>query len=342
MPRTTIKQNIVATSLSVFPFSLVRKFIGERPIIPYYHMISDDEKIHVKHLYGFKNIRQFKSDIDFLLKYFVPISLLDLISSLKTGASLKKNAFLLTFDDGFSEMHDIVAPILKEKGVPATFFASSAFIDNKELCYLNKLSIIVERLQNQKAVSPSSEIKKFLADAGVQYGELYSGILSISYRQKDLADRIAELLDLNFIEYLAEHKPYLTSEQIAGLIRDGFTIGAHSIDHPLYALLSLEDQLHQTKESVCFIKKRFGLSYGAFAFPHSDNKVSNKFFTEIYGSGLLDISFGTGGLINDECSQNFQRFSLEKPLFSADKIIALQWGRKIFNSLKGNHLIVRQ
>ena len=96
--------------------------------------------------------------------------------------------------------------------------------------------------------------------------------------------------------------------QIKGLIKEGFNIGDHSIDHPLYSLLSLRDQLYQTIESVKLIRERFSLYYGAFAFPHSDNNVSKKFFVELYNSGLVDISFGTGGMIKDCVPNNLQRF----------------------------------
>ena len=38
------------------------------------------------------------------------------------------------------------------------------------------------------------------------------------------------------------------SEQVIELLKLGHAVGAHSIDHPRYADLSLEEQLHQTRD----------------------------------------------------------------------------------------------
>jgi peptidoglycan/xylan/chitin deacetylase (PgdA/CDA1 family) len=140
---------------------------------------------------------------------------------------------------------------------------------------------------------------------------------------------------------LSKNKPYLTTEQIKRLIDSGFTIGAHSIDHPLYANLTLEEQLHQTSESTIFVREKFNLNYSVFAFPHSDYGVSKKYYSQIKKSGLVDISFGTSGMIEDIIPNSFQRFSLEKPLLPAENIIALQYAKRLWRILKGNNKIIR-
>lgn len=116
-----VKQKTVSWIFSKIPFSILGKLTRTNLIIPYYHIVNDNEASHIKHLYGYKNIKQFKDDVDFLLKSYSPICLHDLLGNLKTGISLPKKAFLLTFDDGLREMHDVVAPILLEKGISAPF-----------------------------------------------------------------------------------------------------------------------------------------------------------------------------------------------------------------------------
>ena len=311
-------------------------------IIPYYHVVSDGEVLHVKHLYMYKNSKQFKDDVDFLLKNYSPISLFDLLANVKNSFSLPKKALLLTFDDGFREINDVVAPILLEKGIPATFFINSAFIDNKKLCYQHKASVLIENFQKTGFSSVEKKVTEILLNNNVESNDVISGLLSINYQKKDLLEQIARLIDVDFNDYLSRNEPYLTSNQIDKLIKDGFTIGAHSIDHPLYASLPMEDQLYQTIESVKVIKERFCLDYGAFAFPHSDNNVSKRFFVELYNSGLVDVSFGTSGMLIDSFPNNLQRFSMEKPLLPAKRILALQYTRKLFKLLTGRSKIIRK
>ena len=66
-------------------------------------MISDEEKLLVKHLYAYKNTNEFKKDMDYLLKHYAPVDLFDILDFVKYGRPLPEAAFLLTFDDGFRD-----------------------------------------------------------------------------------------------------------------------------------------------------------------------------------------------------------------------------------------------
>lgn len=328
-------QKIAGNICSIFPISFWQKLVPETLACPFYHLVSNEELPHAKHLYQYKNVKQFAQDMDFLLKHFRPLSLTDLIAALRDARPVGRDTFLLTFDDGFREMYDVVAPILVKKGIPATFFINNAFIENKELCYLNKASLIVDHLKNGKAGNAEIKlISKLLSESPWAGRNIESAILSISYLQRDVIDKIQRILDIDFNSYLNRYKPYLTYSQIIGLIKDDFCIGAHSIDHPKYSMLSLAEQIHQTRESIRVLRDQFCLTYGAFAFPHDDRGVAKEFYDEIYSSGLIDISFGTTGMIKDELSNNVQRFTMEKPFMSARKIFALEYVKKCFRILK--------
>jgi len=336
-----LKQDIGSLIFSKIPVSVLGKLTRTNLIIPYYHLVSNEDVLHVKHLYSYKNVNQFINDLDFIIKNYVPVTLNDVLDFIKNGRSFPRRSFLLTFDDGFREMYDVVAPILLRKGIPATFFINSGFIDNKELFYQHKASILKEHFQKTGSSNLKKEIKEMLQKSCKNDLDISSCVLSVKYHQKDILDKIALLMNIDFNDYLLKKQPYLNSCQIESLIKDGFTIGAHSIDHPLYSSISLRDQLGQTLESIKQIRNRFCLDYGAFAFPHSDHKVSMEFFKELYDSGVVDISFGTAGMLNDSFPENFQRFSLEKPLLPAKDIVSYQLIRKLFKSITGNDKIIR-
>ena len=335
-------QNFISDIFSKIPFDILCKVTQTNIFIPYYHMVCDDEVLHIKHLYPHKNLKQFNDDLDFILKKFSPISLNDVLNNLQDSKTLLSKALHLTFDDGFREIHDIVAPILLKKGIPATFFISSGFMDNKILCYQHKASILAEHtLKSDFTPNIQNDIKRIFLENKLEFKDIKAGILSIKYRDKIILDELARIMDIDFSDYLSKNKPYLTTEQIKQLINNGFTIGAHSIDHPLYANLSLEEQLNQISKSATFFREKFNLNYSVFAFPHSDSGVSEGYFNQIKKSGLVDISFGTSGMIKDIIPNNLQRFSLEKPLLPAENIIALQFAKRLWRIVKGNNKIIR-
>jgi peptidoglycan/xylan/chitin deacetylase (PgdA/CDA1 family) len=288
-------------------------------IIPYLHIVSDDEVLHVKHLFVFKNIRQFKKDVQTLCRHYKPISLNDMIENQKRGKSLTEKSFLLTFDDGFREIHDVIAPILIEEGVPATFFLVQNFLDNKEIFYGNKSSLLIELCNNN--VKLREKVTSVLKTHKCFSTSVIDSLKSVTYKTKQILDIIATQIGYDFSEYARSKKPYLTTEQVADLLKKGFTIGGHSIDHPYYSDLTIVEQIQQTISSVQYLRNRHSLNYGAFAFPHSDEGVSGEFFTQIFSSGIVDITFGTNGMVQSGIPQHIQRFSAEKPLWPISAIL---------------------
>jgi peptidoglycan/xylan/chitin deacetylase (PgdA/CDA1 family) len=337
-----VKYTFISAILSTIPPSLWFSLIRTNPVIVYYHMVSDGDVAHVRHLYPYKNVRQFRSDIDFIAKHYTPVTLGEMIAHVKNGGPLPARALMMSFDDGFREHHDVIAPILLEKGVPATFFVNSGFVDNRALCFLQKASILVEKLERSRGHFFRAAVLDGTPLAGKSGDEVRDNLLSIPYESKEILDTVAQRLEVDFDAYLREHRPYLTTAQIKTLLRHGFSIGAHSIDHPLYSSLHLDEQVRQTVESLRFVRETFSLTYGAFAFPHKDYGISREFFCSLQDTGLVDVSFGTAGMIPDDIRGNLQRFSMEIPPLPADRIVALECARKLRRIAKGVDRIERR
>src|ERR1700739_1727711 len=230
------------------PFERLRSLSGASLVIPYYHIVSDSRVPHVSHLYRFRTIAEFTSDLEYFLRHFEPITLSDIIDALNGVRTLNRPCFHLTFDDGFREIYDIVAPILQHAGVSATFFLNTAFLDGGGLQHHNALSILLDRLCSRHSCLGAASIRRvesLLPGASRNLATLRARIMSIPYAQKSLVRSLAESLDVDLDQYVREMRPYLSYEQIATLLGRGFSIGAHSHDHPLYADLSLPQQLEQ-------------------------------------------------------------------------------------------------
>ena len=326
---------MMRTLIENMPYALVKHLPYLDLLVPYYHVISDAPVPHVKHLYEHKGVQEFGEDVDFLLRHYTAIGLPDLLDALREGRTLPKRSLLLTFDDGFREMAEIVAPLLRAKGVPAAFFITSAFTDNRALCYQHAASVVAERLTKDLSPVLAEKVRTIIAPTGVDSSDLAAAVVSIPYRHREAVDDVAQVLGVDTQEYLQRERPYLTGEQVTTLVKDGFAVGAHSIDHPLYAALTLEEQLRQTRESVQYVRETYGLGYAAFAFPHHDRGVSRPFFKELFDSGELDISFGTGGPRLDAWPRNIQRISFERPRMAARKIVVYAAARGLYRNITG-------
>lgn len=285
--------------------------VKEQGILPFYHMISDGEAPHVKHLYTFRSIEAFEADLDHFLTHYRPIDLHELRTSVKNGQGIPAKRFFLSFDDGFKELYDNVRPLLLRKGIPATFFINSAFLDNRDLFYRNKVSLLIEQHLTQPDTYVANHIEMLFNDHHVIEGSFKERIKSLEYKQRHIINEVADVMNFSQHEWLAKETPYLTSEQVREMIADGFTFGGHSIDHPKYATIGLTEQVRQTQVSVEEVSAVFNLDYKVFAFPFHDQFVSQQFFKTLAAEHICEVSFGTAELQHDSAPSNLQRMWFE-------------------------------
>ncbi|WP_153398668.1 polysaccharide deacetylase family protein [Chryseobacterium vaccae] len=276
--------------------------------LPVYHCVSDENLPHTKHIIRYKNTRQFEEDLDFLSKHFQFVNWSEFKDFVRGNFKPKKKIALLTFDDGFSDFYETVVPLLERKGIYACNFINPAFIDNQDLMFRCKASLIVDTLEKKRTLNP--EIYPLLSLEELEREAVKQQVLQIQYKEREILDQLAEKLELDFRAYLQEHQPYLSTEQLKILTQKGFGISSHSWDHPLYYKLSLNDQLETTNRTFSYLKENNFL-YESFAFPFTDFGVSKSFFDELFKNEDLFCSFGCAGVKLDSVAKNFQRIPME-------------------------------
>ena len=99
----------------VFPTRLLINATNQKCVLPFYHAISDKTLPHINHLYRVKTTKEFDSDLEFLLRHFTPVDYLEFKQIAATDSKPHKPVFLISFDDGLREFHDVIAPMLVKK-----------------------------------------------------------------------------------------------------------------------------------------------------------------------------------------------------------------------------------
>ena len=125
--------------------------------------------------------------------------------------------------------------------------------------------------------------------------------------------------------YLLKARPYLTSQEVRSLLKQGFDIGSHSVDHPLYSELNLDEQLWQTRRSMDWLSDTFGYQCRTFSFPFRDTGVPLEFFARAFADPRLKLSFGTNGMLRHFFPRNLERNVMENPVLTARAIIAREF-----------------
>lgn len=336
--------NFLQLFAPLIPLSSLIRLSGQNLFLPVYHAVEGEKPLtHIQHLYTPRGVKQFEADLDYLLSHFKPISLDDLLDVLQHKKMIAENSFFLSFDDGLREVYDIIAPILLKKGIPATFFLNPAFIDNKNLFFRYKASLLIDEIQqNTFSQHAFDHIEDYFEHYQLHEDTFEENLLAVDYTRRIVLDKIATILNYDFDNFLQKEQPYLTTEQINWLLKRGFTIGGHSIDHPLYMDITHEQQLMQTNTSIRLLQQVYGIDYKAFAFPFTDDGVKSRFFESVKEQQFVDISFGTAGLKDDECDFHFQRFPIELSTLSAKHQVTTEYLYYCLRSLMGKHVVRRK
>ena len=327
------------------PQSILINLTGQHFLFPFYHTVSNTPLPHVNQVYRVRSFASFTRDLDFLTGHFEPVGLEELRAFRKGAGKPSKPCMFLTFDDGLSGIYDIVAPELLKRGIPAAFFINTDFIDNKDLFFRYKASLILDRLEQNdypRAVLENFQRRYHLMRAGsINVREL---VLGVTYRRRAELDEMAKLVDLDFTAFLKVKKPYLSSTQISELARSGFYIGAHSKGHPLFTDLAQDEQFSQYRDSLILVQQEFGLTYGLFSFPFTDEGVSSSFFTALSAEEMppLDATFGTAGLKEDPVDFHFQRIPMEMKKIPASRILKGEYTYYLLKGLLGRNKIARE
>lgn len=303
------------------PSSWVRT-LGMPLLLPFYHTVSDEALPHIHQLYKVKRIETFEQELNTLLRYYEPISIKDIVERIRIQKSFDRPVFHLTFDDGLRECYEVIAPILRRRGVSASFFINPAFVDNGQLFYKHQISVLLNCvdtiLENQK-----SRVTDYLNNYSIFYQDLKKSILHLKHHQQNHLQEIAALLAIDFEDFLKTQQPYMTFEQIQSLHEEGFHIGAHSWDHPMYQELDLGQQLEQTRKSLEYVNEHFPSEVRSFAFPFYSDLITERFFEAL--STELDISFGTSGVKLDQIPNHLHRFPMEKFTINFERELQVEY-----------------
>lgn len=324
----------------ITPFFSLKKLIrtgDQKFVFPFYHAVSNNPGPHLKHLYPIKTVEDFINDLEILLKYFSPISPPELFNFEKHPP---KPAFLISFDDGLREVYNNIAPILKEKGIPAIFFLNNNFIDNRDLFYRYKVSLLIDKIESDELKNEVVQLinKKVKSRINVKY-HLKHFFLELQYHEKGMIDDFCEMLEVDVENFLNREKPYMSETQIMDLKKDGFYIGAHSFNHPEFHHIDPKNQKKEVMKSTEDIRKRFDLDYSLFSFPFSDYGVSPEVLRSIHSDPAFKpgATFGTGGMKKFSDFAHFQRLSMEKYRGNSEKILTTEYVYFKLKKLLGKH-----
>lgn len=178
---------------------------------------------------------------------------------LRPNRNSSRPRFALTFDDDYQAHYERALPILRELGVPATFFLLGRSLHGGGPLWF-------ERLDHFIATEGTREAARWL---GVDTDDVEALAIACE-NDSQLQTRLEELPDVGI--------RHLSAAEIRALADAGMTVGFHTLDHPLLLRLSdseLDDALRRGRSEL---EAAAGTQLRLFAYPHgkADRRVAER------------------------------------------------------------------
>jgi hypothetical protein len=163
------------------------------------------------HAMSVADVPRFRRTLAMLRDCFEFVTFREAVALATSDERFDGRALAFSFDDGFRDNHDLIAPLLNEYGARACFFIATNFIGCDEL-----------------------------------------------YRRDFLERRV----------FVREQRYPMSWEMVRTLHREGFEIGAHTVDHVNLAQCDTQMAIRQVQDSKQAVENNTGAPCEWFAWPY--------------------------------------------------------------------------
>lgn len=268
--------------------SLLRKNRHQELTILAYHRIGGPVGVDdypYDHDLVSATVKGFEWQMKYLKKNFNPVTFRQVKASLEGSVRLPPRAVIVSFDDGFDDNYRFAFPVLKQLGVPATFFVSTGYLGKPETFWFDRVVYLMKNTSQRRLVID-------LEGAPTELDADMSG----RYRQAiDLVVALRAVADTKRLELLASVNRQLGSalpasdelsrpmswEMVIEMAAAGMEIGSHTVSHPNLVQLTSERLVQELTESRQVVEKHTGQQPVVIAYPVGNRLNFNENVIEV-------------------------------------------------------------
>jgi len=239
-----------------------------------YHYVRPISKSAYPSIKGLE-LDGFHRQLDFFQKHKKLVTTADVIDAVSNKRDLPKDSVWLTFDDGYKDHCEFVAPILIKKGIDAAFFPVSDSYQSLQILDVNKIHLILALVGSDENLIEILKLKmKSEGYVKIDFDHLWHSTDKFSRHdteeviffkrmlQRDLPlDVRSRILNSIFEEIVGKTERevaielYMSESELVSLHNQGFTIGSHTASHQWLNSLNYDDQKTEIDKSLKALKR---------------------------------------------------------------------------------------
>jgi peptidoglycan/xylan/chitin deacetylase (PgdA/CDA1 family) len=189
--------------------------------------------------------RLFQAQMEYIARTCHPVTLDEVLEYVTGARRIPKRAVAITFDDGFRDNYEIVAPVMERYGLRGTFYIATSSVEGRPLWFVR-----------------------------MRYWTIRARVARPQFLEASA--RCATLTQPEREEFMAklEHAGSATDTftmtwaQARDLLKRGHIIGSHSVHHPNLAKVPQMEMNFEMKESRRRLEAELGTLIRHFSYPN--------------------------------------------------------------------------
>jgi peptidoglycan/xylan/chitin deacetylase (PgdA/CDA1 family) len=257
-----------------------------------YHRVGDAALSPYDHALYSATQDDFDAQMAFIKQHFDVVGPPDLAGL--TDAPKGRNV-MVSFDDGYRDNYESAYPVLKARGVTATFFVTAGFVDRGLLAWWDDIAWMVRHATRPEL--PAGAWLPHTLFTAPAHRE--TTIYQLLKRYKALEGaRCAEFLD-----WIAQasgsgrcpaedaRKAWMTWDMIREMRAGGMTIGGHTVNHPVLSRLTPQQQADEINGTAARLQAELGEPMRWFAYPVGGRDAFNAHTRAALDAAGVELAF---------------------------------------------------
>jgi peptidoglycan/xylan/chitin deacetylase (PgdA/CDA1 family) len=263
------------------------------PILTF-HRVNDDDDPFMPSL----PTAVFAGQMAHIARHYRVLTAEDLAARLQ-GGRVPRNALAITFDDGYRDNLTHAAPILKRLGLPATIFLVTGHIDTPRVLWFDRLAMAFKSATARRVELADGRVLS-LGTVGDRLAALDTALALLKRLSDDERSASVEGLIASLRPNPERPKRLMLSwDEVDALRGLGFSIGAHTVTHPILSRLTPARAWEEIHGSKLAIEKALGEPVRAFAYPNGRPDDYNETVTRLVHDAGFTCALTTRRGLND-------------------------------------------
>jgi peptidoglycan/xylan/chitin deacetylase (PgdA/CDA1 family) len=237
-----------------------------------YHSVRDEPERYA-HSIGLGVVHGtsvFERHMELVCRRFSPVTIDEVRLFLTEGKPLPRRAVVVTFDDGYADNAEIVAPILSRFGIRASFYLTTSVIGTKNPPWFCRLRHAFCTARKKEWLSPSNGQTWSLTAAQDRSTALLAAFDFCASLAGDALEQTVKTIESDLgVEALSGGSGFTMDwDQARALQRAGHVVGCHTLTHPNVAQVAPDVARKELLLSKRKLEEELNAPVLHFSYPH--------------------------------------------------------------------------